>query len=1218
MTPATGWRRRLRLLVGTVIATGLLLACGGGDDKLQSSAAATDGRARALSVASPIDLSVVSLTKISEKRISRTVFDYVFRVTVHNNSEALVAVAATLTAAGQGTTIIDGEVLVGAMAAGATVTPDDTVTLRHDRASPFNPTALVWRLRGNLAVPTVVPGATLFNLPAGRAAIGSRYQATLLLAPVDPNNSIVSLQVDNLTPGGASAAVSLQGLLSWTPNEADFATTTLRISAGLQDGSSSVFDVPVRVTKYRLIAQVPLNGAGRYSDPEGRYLVDVSAAFSGASVTGTLSIGEQYQISGAFSGVITSSDSSHVIRVISSPMGVPFGPAGAGAISAGRQRALSVTAGRTRALSDSSMFTTYKRTIQGSLVDTGYNVYTTRQKVNNKDVEFDQVEVARVEANCSLDDKDACNTDKLNSATPVILIHGYLPEALGLNGGSDTWGSLGSKLDSLGHPVFELRWRTLMRFEEAAGLLVTLARQVSDATGRKPFVIAHSFGGVVAHLALAGEAIAWNDGKWERVPAGSGQDPLFDGLVTLASPLSGINDDGGRTDFVQGRYSGDRSIFFCGEVTCAQAGAFGMAQLNSLQRNVALVKGTSGVRPGTGSSSDLDPGESIDRVRRAWVNDAIALPVKKIHTVIALRERPFDDYTPDLNGSNAYLLGDGLISMIGQSVLPSDFTCNGAITRPGDYNFPGCLDPVVSNFLQRIDDGFVENATTTFVLAQRGGRKYYFASRAAHSSLQVGIGNLLGLGIARYETRPYPIASYQDQVVVGEDWLGRDFKASHPLRFFIDNVLKRSNATPAPRPVVTATVKGAVSVDGISLDLRSVPAWWSIVRVDGGSPVGQKKAIALDAAGNFTFEAAAWLRAQLGRDAVLSDYRIRAEFGDGIVVTTNMLATDRLSDSTATYDLGAIRLTLVVGQAPLVNITGSVTAGVSAQPIAAASVRLVRGVNLAADDLRVWPDSNVARQVATDANGSFSVAGLRSGDYTLLVSRSGFADVLLGRVSVAAGQVIQVVMWPGTGTSGLNDTGIDASQCYAAGSNILVSCSSAAALALNDQQDGMVGRDVTNNDNSDGKAGFSFSLVPRSGGGTYDKTECVRDKVTGLVWEGKTATGARAGSDRYTNWGDGRAGDASAYAAYVNGIALCGFTNWRLPDRRELQGIVDYGVAYPGPTIDAGWFPNTPYWAYWSSSPYVGSADYAWNVNFYDGSVYAVNRYYNNPIRLVR
>jgi len=204
-----------------------------------------------------------------------------------------------------------------------------------------------------------------------------------------------------------------------------------------------------------------------------------------------------------------------------------------------------------------------------------------------------------------------------------------------------------------------------------------------------------------------------------------------------------------------------------------------------------------------------------------------------------------------------------------------------------------------------------------------------------------------------------------------------------------------------------------------------------------------------------------------------------------------------------------------------------------------------------------------------------------------------------------------------SGTGKLTDTGITASQCYEAGSNVLVSCTSAGAIALNDKQDGMVGRDVTTPDNADGKLGFSYSTV-----GSYDKTECVKDNITGLMWEGKTATGTRAGSVTYTNYGDGRSGDASAYVTAVNASALCGYTDWRLPTADELQGLVEYGVASPGPTMDVTWFTNTMAAQYWTASPYVGKADGVWFVNFNDGGVGCDYRYGGRSdhfqVRLVR
>lgn len=155
-------------------------------------------------------------------------------------------------------------------------------------------------------------------------------------------------------------------------------------------------------------------------------------------------------------------------------------------------------------------------------------------------------------------------------------------------------------------------------------------------------------------------------------------------------------------------------------------------------------------------------------------------------------------------------------------------------------------------------------------------------------------------------------------------------------------------------------------------------------------------------------------------------------------------------------------------------------------------------------------------------------------------------------------------------------TGITASQCYKAGSNNFVSCSSPEALALNDQQDGMRAS----------KNPMSYREV-----GGYSRTDCILDVVTGLMWEGKPNTGLRAGSNLYTNYGDDRTGDISAYVKYVNTIGLCEHTDWRTPNADELYSTINLSINTSAnesiAALDKDWFPGSVASYYHTASSYT-------------------------------
>ncbi len=201
-------------------------------------------------------------------------------------------------------------------------------------------------------------------------------------------------------------------------------------------------------------------------------------------------------------------------------------------------------------------------------------------------------------------------------------------------------------------------------------------------------------------------------------------------------------------------------------------------------------------------------------------------------------------------------------------------------------------------------------------------------------------------------------------------------------------------------------------------------------------------------------------------------------------------------------------------------------------------------------------------------------------------------------------------------TPAVPHTGITNGQCYQPGSNTLVDCATTAAWALNPDQDGR--RTAINPMSYSQVISGYFGTFPTILPLYYPKTDCVRDDVTGLIWEGKTNTfSLHNGTLTFTNHGDGRSGDVSRLVSYANDNALCGFSDWRLPSVGELQSIVDHSPT-SGPRIRLPDFPNTVEGFYWSSETYLGFANGTWLVGFRGTGDDATTRDMSAPARLVR
>ena len=166
---------------------------------------------------------------------------------------------------------------------------------------------------------------------------------------------------------------------------------------------------------------------------------------------------------------------------------------------------------------------------------------------------------------------------------------------------------------------------------------------------------------------------------------------------------------------------------------------------------------------------------------------------------------------------------------------------------------------------------------------------------------------------------------------------------------------------------------------------------------------------------------------------------------------------------------------------------------------------------------------------------------------------------------------------------------------------------------------------------------LNYSLVRnQTTGGNYDKTECVNDNITGLIWEGKTSSGPRSGDTTYTNYTStsipqkevgsslsqsdiDAETNSIGYVRYVNSQSLCGFKDWRLPTLSELKTLVKAGVK---PSIDTTWFPDTAQGVnfYWASDSGISIEDFdaGAKIRTTDGVESFAFRSDKDRIRLVR
>jgi hypothetical protein len=127
------------------------------------------------------------------------------------------------------------------------------------------------------------------------------------------------------------------------------------------------------------------------------------------------------------------------------------------------------------------------------------------------------------------------------------------------------------------------------------------------------------------------------------------------------------------------------------------------------------------------------------------------------------------------------------------------------------------------------------------------------------------------------------------------------------------------------------------------------------------------------------------------------------------------------------------------------------------------------------------------------------------------------------------------------------------------------------------------------------RGGQSANSFNDNGDGT------VTDNVTGLMWQ-------QEDDDTERTW--------EQAISYCEALSLSTYSDWRLPNIKEVRSIVDSEQF--GPAIDSTAFPNTISYVYWSSTTAANSPIGAWGVHFGDGGVDGSNKANYSYVRCLR
>jgi uncharacterized protein YjdB len=835
----------------------------------------------------------------------------------------------------------------------------------------------------------------------------------------------------------------------------------------------------------------------------------------------------------------------------------------------------------------------------------------------------------------------------------IIFVHGFtvtFGSYDNFGGGTGTWGeTFNYVLNELSktYPnvaVYEFKWKTNSRFEEQAYYLSKAIKEVASLTGVKPIVVAHSFGGTLAATYVTGNAeqIARNaacsqDSCIPKVTQVKYDKDIAE-LITIGSPLSGIVDSSSKNDFKLplGRDPDDPMISKCGQMTCAEAGFEGTVTdgirryYNKNEFASYMTKESYNTYKFMGVNPQY-PGYLISKIHAAWKNGVSNPPRLKV--LVGMKTNSF------------VIAGDGLISTSGQMVLPGDFSDLGILEwPPGNYSPPGSTMP---------------NLTYYFMFTKVNSEYIGFGHTYAHSMTpknnfpEVNLPRADGKIVTTAGTIEHPLATNLKVAL-----------AANPIPYTVDTkeYAKSLKALVTKKRTTYKALTKSLNALSASSTGAPFPYVFTVTRISTGEQIARKDGYT-DATGNLNVNVKAVTK--LADTVSTDDLKITLVIGDPTNYFPKEIVIDNWTDLLT--DLGTIELESRDALPTQVSFSGSVVdSSASATPLSGATIKLKIGDNLAQQAFANLADSTTTRILTADTSGGFAASGLLPGRYTAFIIKSGYMakrqtfdipDVGLSgqkfvlQSSTPTGTYLtSIAVTPASPTMTVGATQqFTATGTYSDNSTkdltSSVTWSSSATTVATIASSGKATAVAS------GSATITAILpvtlpVPGSISGTAAVTVS-SGVVTGSIQLPKTGqtTSYAAGDDgalqkgvawpnpRFTDNGNGTVTDnltgliwlknANCFstqtwsAALTSGNTLasgaCGLTDgstagqWRLPNRKELQSLVDRSKFSPALPTGHPFTSVQSAATYWSSSTYSGGTSYAWYVYMLDGGVYNWN-----------